>query len=87
MISNKPTSPDAMIAQAKEAKQTQLCLGAHDCHLLLNTALTLATLQVRLSHNDLTVATLKKPLGIVRSSEQTKNLLPSDGQSDGAMIV
>ena len=61
---------DELISRVEQAKQAQLCLSAHDCDLLLNAVLTLATMQERLSHNDLTVTKLKKLLGIVRSSER-----------------
>ena len=58
-------------------------MSAHDCDLLLNAVLTLATMQERLSHNDLTVAKLKKLLGIVRSSEKTSDLFPdADNNKD-----
>ena len=73
---------DALIARVEEAKQAQLCLSAEDCDLLLNAVLTLATMQERLSHNDLTITKLKKLLGIVRSSEKTNDLFPDVGNSD-----
>jgi len=73
---------DALIARVEQAKQAQLCLSANDCDLLLNAVLTLASMQERLSHNDLTIAKLKKLLGIVRSSERTDDLFPDAGTSD-----
>ena len=72
---------DELISRVEQAKQAQLCLSAHDCDLLLNAVLTLATMQERLSHNDLTIAKLKKLLGIVRSSEKTSDLFPDAGKS------
>ena len=71
-------------------------MSAYDCDLLLNAVVTLATMQERLSHNDLTVTKLKKLLGIVRSSEKTSDLFPdadkdkendSDEHSSGADIA
>ena len=74
---------DELISRVEQAKQAQLCLSAEDCDLLLNAVLTLATMQERLSHNDLTIAKLKKLLGIVRSSEKTQDLFPDANKSDG----
>ena len=67
---------DELISRVEQAKKAQLCLSPEDCDLLLNAVLTLASMQERLSHNDLTIAKLKKLLGIVRSSEKTKDLFP-----------
>jgi transposase len=80
---------DGLISRVEQAKKAQLTLSAEDCDLLLNAVLTLASMQERLSHNDLTIAKLKKLLGIVRSSEKTRDLFPdaqqgkdTDGQAD-----
>lgn len=72
---------DELISRVEQAKQAQLCLSASDCDLLLNAVLTLATMQERLSHNDLTITKLKKLLGIVRSSEKTGDLFPDADKS------
>ena len=65
-----------LISRVEEAKKAQLCLSPEDCDLLVNAVLTLANMQERLSHNDLTIVKLKKLLGIVRSSEKTNDLFP-----------
>lgn len=72
---------DALIARVEQAKKAQLTLSAEDCDLLLNAVLTLASMQERLSHNDLTINKLKKLLGMVRSSEKMKDLFP-DADTD-----
>ena len=36
---------DELISRVEQAKLAQLCLGAHDCDLLLNAVLTLSTMQ------------------------------------------
>lgn len=73
---------DQLISRVEQAKQAQLCLSAQDCDLLLSAVMTLATMQERLSHSDLTIAKLKKLLGIVRSSEKMKDLFPGAGKGD-----
>lgn len=74
---------DELISRVEEAKKAQLCLSSEDCDLLVNAVLTLANMQERLSHNDLTIVKLKKLLGIVRSSEKTNDLFP-DAHNDTA---
>lgn len=73
---------DELISRVEQAKKAQLTLSPEDCDLLLNAVLTLASMQERLSSNDLTIAKLKKLLGIVRSSEKTKDLFPDAGSGN-----
>lgn len=69
---------DELISRVEQAKKAQLTLSPEDCDLLLNAVLTLASMQERLSHNELTISKLKKLMGMVRSSEKMKDLFPDD---------
>lgn len=69
---------DALISRVEQAKKAQLTLSPEDCDLLLNAVLTLASMQERLSHNELTISKLKKLMGMVRSSEKMKDLFPDE---------
>jgi len=77
---------DGLIERIEQAREHNLALSGDDYALLLNAVLTLASMQEQLSHNDLTIHKLKKLLGVVRSSEKLRDLLPAqdDGASDNA---
>ena len=76
---------DALIDRVEAAMVHNLALSAEDYRLLLDVVLTLANMQERLSHNDLTITKLKKLLGMVRSSEKLKDLQgKANGGSGGA---
>jgi len=55
---------DALIARVTEAKENSLALSPEDCQLLLDSLVTLSTMQHRLAHHDVTVHKLRKLLGI-----------------------
>jgi hypothetical protein len=42
---------DALIARVTEAKENSLALSPEDCQLLLDSLVTLSTMQHRLAHN------------------------------------
>ena len=65
---------DALIRRVEEARDHGLALSAADLGLLLNALLTLANVTERLEHDDLTIARMRKLLGIVRSSEKLRDL-------------
>lgn len=67
---------DALMLRIREAKEHNLALSAEDYDVLMNAMLMLASMQERLNNNDLTVAKLKKLLGMVKSSEKLKDLRP-----------
>ncbi len=69
---------DALIERIAEAKEHNLALSVADYDLLLNAILTLANLQERLSHNELTQSRMKKLLGMVNSSEKLTRLRPTE---------
>ena len=76
---------DALIRRVEEARDHGLALSAADLGLLLNALLTLASVTERLEHDDLTLARMRKLLGIVRSSERLKDLTGVRGDDgDGA---
>lgn len=68
---------EALIARVSEAKENNLALSAEDCQLLLDALVTLASMQDRLAHHDVTVHKLRKLLGIEKSSEHLNQLLKS----------
>ena len=57
---------DALMARIAEAREHGMALSAGDYDLLSSAMLTLASLQERISHNDLTILKLQKLLGIGR---------------------
>ncbi len=67
---------DALIERIEQARDHNLALSSDDYALILNVVLTLASMHERLSHNDLTIIKLKKLLGIIRSSEKLRDLVP-----------
>ena len=75
---------DGLIERIEQAREHNLALSGDDYALLLNAVLTLASMQERLSHNDLTIHKLKKLLGVVRSSEKLKDLVPSADDESGS---
>ena len=68
---------DALIDRIEQAKTHSLALSAADYELLLGAILMLANLQERLEGNDLSIRKLRKLLGMVRSSEKLRDLLPA----------
>jgi len=68
---------DALIDRIEQAKTHNLALSAGDYELLLGAILMLANLQERLEGNDLNIHKLRKLLGMVRSSEKLRDLLPA----------
>ena len=66
---------DALIERITQAKDHQLTLSPEDCELLLGALLTLASMQEKLSDNDITISKLRKLAGIVQSSESLKSNL------------
>lgn len=89
---------DELMVRIAEAREHGMALSAGDYDLLSSAMLTLASLQERISHNDLTILKLQKLLGMVNSSEGLKNhpgkkkgdsadgntRVDADGQSDTA---
>lgn len=75
---------DALIQRLKEAQAHDLALTAEDTQVVLNALMTLASLQERLQDKDVTLHKLRKLLGIVRSSEKLRDLLPTPSQDDEA---
>ena len=70
---------DALIERIAEAKAHNLALSAADYDVLLSAITTLANMQERISHNDLTISKMRKLLGMVNSSEKLKDLRPQTG--------
>ena len=66
---------DALIVRLQEAIDYNLALSTDDIRLVLNAILTLASMQERLSDQDITVHKLRKLLGMVKSSEKLSDLL------------
>ncbi len=74
---------DELMTRIAEAREHGMALSAGDYDLLSSAMLTLASLQERLSHNDLTILKLQKLLGMVNPSEQLKSH-PGKNKGDGA---
>ena len=55
---------EALIARVTETKENNLALSSQDSQLLLDTLLTLASMQDRLTDHDVTIHKLRKLLGI-----------------------
>jgi hypothetical protein len=68
---------DALLERIEQAKTHGLALSAGDYELLMGAVLMLANMQERLENNDLSVIKLRKLLGMVRSSEKLRDLLPA----------
>ena len=74
---------DALIKRVEEARDNAFALEPDDLSMLLEALVTLAGLAERLEHDDLTIAKLKKLLGIVRSSEKFRDLAGALGKRSG----
>jgi len=72
---------DALIKRVEQAKEHQLTLSSEDCQLLIDTLLTLATLQEQMACSDITINKLRKLSGIVASSERLKSNLSKPNKS------
>lgn len=68
---------DALLERIEQAKTHGLALSVGDYELLTGAVLMLANMQERLENNDLSVLKLRKLLGMVRSSEKLRDLLPT----------
>lgn len=66
---------DALMERVSQAKTHQLTLSPEDCELLLSALMTLASMQEKLSDNDITIGKLRKLVGMVQSSETLKKSL------------
>ena len=73
---------DALIARLQQAKDYQLTLEPSDIERLISALITLSHLQHKLSDQDITLHKLRKLVGIVRSSEKLKDLLPAEETAD-----
>ena len=73
---------DGLIERIEQAREHSLALSGDDYALLLNAVLTLANMQEQLSRNDLTIHKLKKLMGVVRSSEKLRGLVPSQDDEE-----
>lgn len=72
---------DALIERVNEAIAHNLSLSLDDLRLLLDALVMLAHLQERLADHDITLQKLRKLAGIVKSSEQLKDVVPEAAQS------
>ena len=77
---------DALLERIEQAKTHGLALSAGDYELLMGAVMMLANVQERLESNDLSVHKLRKLLGMVRSSEKLRDLMPAtdDDETSGA---
>jgi len=76
---------DALVERVTEARAHNLALSAGDYDLLLGALLTMANMHEQLSHSNLTIHKLRKLMGIVRSSEKLRDLLPEpSAAADGS---
>ena len=73
--------PDALIERINEAIAHNLSLSLEDLRLLLDALVMLAHLQERMADHDITLQKLRKLAGIVKSSEQLKDVVPEAAQS------
>lgn len=76
---------DALLERIEQAKTHGLALSAGDYELLMGAVMMLANMQERLESNDLSVHKLRKLLGMVRSSEKLRDLMPATdgGETSG----
>jgi len=72
---------DALIERINEAIAHNLSLSLEDLRLLLDALVMLAHLQERMADHDITLQKLRKLAGIVKSSEQLKDVVPEAAQS------
>lgn len=68
---------DALLDRIEQAKTHGMALSAGDYELLSGAVMMLANMQERLDNNDLSVHKLRKLLGMVRSSEKLRDVLPT----------
>lgn len=68
---------DALLDRIEQAKTHGLALSPGDYELLTGAVMMLANMQERLDNNDLSVHKLRKLLGMVRSSEKLRDVLPA----------
>ena len=73
---------DALLERIEQAKTHGLALSAGDYELLMGAVMMLANMQERLESNDLSVHKLRKLLGMVRSSEKLRDLMPATDGSE-----
>lgn len=67
---------DALIERVTHAIEHELSLSIADLRLLLNALVMLTQLQDRLADHDVTLHKLRKLAGIVKKSEQLKDIVP-----------
>jgi len=70
---------DGLLDRIEQAKTHNLALSVGDYELLFSAVMMLANMQERLENNDLSVHKLRKLLGMVRSSEKLRDVLPDAG--------
>lgn len=75
---------DALLERIEQAKTHGLALSIGDYELLTGAVLMLANMQERLENNDLSVLKLRKLLGMVRSSEKLRDLMPTESEQPSA---
>jgi transposase len=73
---------DELMARIAEAREHGMALSADDYDLLRSAVLTLATVQERISHKDLTIVKLQKLLGMVNSSEKLDKHPAKSGKNE-----
>lgn len=74
---------DQLMGRIAEAREHGMALSADDYDLLRSAVLTLATVQERISHKDLTIVKLQKLLGMVNSSEKLDKHPARPGNNKG----
>lgn len=72
---------DELIGRVEQAMEHGLALSTRDYQLLLGAIMMLANLHERIEKNDLTIRKLKKLLGMVRSSEKLRDVLPDEADT------
>lgn len=70
-----PAQLDALIDRIKQAQEHQLALSPEDLQLILNSLLSLITMQHELASQSITVKKLRKLAGIVNADERLSKLL------------
>ena len=70
------TELDALIERVTHTIEHELSLSIPDLRLLLNALVMLTQLQGRLADHDITLHKLRKLAGIVKKSEQLKQIVP-----------
>ena len=67
-----PAQLDALIDRIKQAQEHQLALSPEDLQLILNSLLSLITMQHELASQSITVKKLRKLAGIVNADERLR---------------